>query len=73
VIRRVGSSDYTVGIGIAIALLLIGNVVAICLGVESLYSLAERVRAVFYINLVPLYIGIRTLFFTNIVFGLTLR
>jgi hypothetical protein len=52
VTRRAGSSDYTVGVGVAIALLLVGNIVAVCLGVESLHGLAERVRAVFHVNLV---------------------
>jgi hypothetical protein len=73
VTRRIGSSDYTVGVGVAIALLLVGNIVAVCLGVESLHGLAERVQAVFYVNLVPLYMGTRALFFANMIFGLTLR
>ena len=71
--RRAGSSDYTVGVGVAIALLLVGNIVAVCLGVESLQDLTERVRAVFHVNLVPLYMGTRAPFFTNMIFGLTLR
>lgn len=73
VTRRAGSSDYTVGVGVAIALLLVGNIVAVCLGVESLQALTERVRAVFHVNLVPLYMGTRAPFFADMVFGLTLR
>jgi hypothetical protein len=73
VTRRAGSSDYTVGVGVAIVLLLVGNIVAVCLGVESLDGLAERVRAVFHVNLVPLYVGTRAPFFANMIFGLTLR
>jgi hypothetical protein len=73
VTRRAGSSDYTVGVGVAIALLLVGNIVAVCLGVESLQGLTERVRAVFHVNLVPLYMGTRAPFFADMIFGLTLR
>jgi hypothetical protein len=39
VTRKAGSSDYTVGVGLAITLLLIGNIVAICLDVKSLYDM----------------------------------
>jgi len=73
VTRRAGSSDYTVGVGVAIALLLVGNIVAVCFGVESLQGLIERVRAVFHVNLVPLYMGARAPFFADMIFGLTLR
>jgi hypothetical protein len=73
VTRRAGSSNYTVGVGVAIALLLVGNIVAVCLGVESLHGLAERVRAVFHVNLVPLYVGTRAPFFANMILGLNLR
>ena len=71
--RRAGSSDYTVGVGVAIALLLVGNIVAVCLSVESLHGLAKRVRAIFYMNLVPMYMGTRAPFFANMIFGLNLR
>jgi hypothetical protein len=73
VTRRAGSSDYTVGIGVAIVLLLVGNIVALCLGVEGIHGLRERLRAVFHVNLVPLYAGTRTPFFANMIFGLNLR
>lgn len=71
--RRAGSSDYTVGIRVAIVLLLVGNIVALCLGVEGLYGLRERLQAIFHVNLVPLYMGIRALFFANMIFSLNLR
>lgn len=73
VTRRAGSTDYTVGVGVAIALLFVGNIVAVCLSVESLQGLTERVRAVFHVNLVPLYMGTRAPFFADMIFGLTLR
>ena len=73
VTRRVGSSNYIVGIGVAIVLLLVGNIVALCLSVKGLHSLRERLRAIFHVNLVPLYIGTRAPFFANIIFGLDLR
>lgn len=73
VTRRAGSSDYTIGVGVAIALLLVSNIAVVCLGVESLHGLTERVRAVFHVNLVPLYMGTRAPFFADMIFGLTLR
>lgn len=67
VTRRAGSSDYTVGVGVAIALLLVGNIVAVCLGFESLHGLSARLRAVFHVNLVPLYMGTRAPFFADMI------
>ena len=73
VTRRAGSSDYTVDVGVAIVLLLVGNIVALRLGVEGMHGLRERLRAIFHVNLVPLYVGTRAPFFANMIFGLNLR
>lgn len=73
VTRRRGSSDYTVGIGVTIMLLFVGNIVAVCLGVKSLHDMTERVRAIFHVNLIALYIGTRTPILAETALGLTLR
>jgi hypothetical protein len=73
VTRKAGSSDYTVGVGVVIALLLSGNIVAVCLDVKSLHNLTERVGAVFHVNLIPLYMGTRSPVLAEKIFGLTSR
>jgi hypothetical protein len=73
VTRKAGSSDYAVGVGVAIALLLVGNVVAVCLDVKSLNDLTERVGAIFHVNLIPLYMGTRSPIIAETIFGLASR
>lgn len=71
--RKTGSSDYTVGVGVAIALLLVGNIVAVCFDLKCLHDLTERVGAVFHVNLIPLYMGTRSPVLAETIFGLTSR
>lgn len=73
VTRRKGSSDYTVGSGLAIVLLLVGNIVAVCLDVRGLNDMTTRLKSVFHVNLIPLFIGARTPVVSNTVFGFTLK
>lgn len=69
--RKNGSLDYTVASIVGITLLLVGNVIAVCLHVKSLQDVTERLRAMFHVNLIPLYIGARTPVFSETIFGLT--
>lgn len=71
VTRQKGSSDYTVGSGVGITLLLVANVVATCLHVGNLRDLIARLKAMFHVNLIPLYIGARTPILAETIFGLT--
>lgn len=71
VTRKRGSSNYTLDAGVAILLLLVGNIIAICLHVRSLHDVTERLRAIFYVNLIPLYMDARTPILAEKAFGLT--
>lgn len=73
VTRRAGSSDYTVGVGLAVTLLLAGNVTAVCLQARDLRDVTERVRDLFHVNLIPLYMGARSPVLAEMAFGLTLE
>lgn len=73
VTRRKGSSDYTVGSGVAIVLLFVGNIVAVCLNVRSLHDMTKRLKAMFHANLIPLCISARSPVLANAIFGFTLK
>jgi hypothetical protein len=60
VTRRKGASDYTVASVLSILLLIAGNMAVLFVGVAGLDELSERLRAVFHINLIPLYLSART-------------
>lgn len=71
VTRRKGSSDYTVGSGVAVIVLVVGNLVAVCLNVRNLHGVSERLKAMFHVNLIPLCVGVRTPVLSSTIFGFT--
>jgi hypothetical protein len=71
--RRKGTSDYTVASALAILLLIVGNMAVLFIGVTTLDQVSERLRAVFHINLIPLYLSARTPVLSELMFGLTYK
>jgi len=73
VTRRNGTSDYTVASTLAIVLLITGNLAVLFVEVADWNDMRERLRSVFHVNLIPLYVSARTPILSEFMFGLTYK
>lgn len=71
--RRKGSSNYTVGTGFIIASLCTGNIIALCVRVKNVSDIADRLRGLLHVNLIPLFLSVRTPLLSELFFGLTFQ
>ena len=71
--RQNGSSNVTVISAICMLVFVVGNAIASFVGIQTRIQLAERLAALFSINLVPLYLGGRSNFLVDRILGLPLH
>lgn len=71
--RRKGSSNYTIGTGFIIASLCTGNIIALCVRVKDVSDVADRLRGLLHVNLIPLFLSVRTPLLSELFFGLTFQ
>lgn len=71
--RRRGSSNYSIGAGFILASLCAGNIVALCVQVDSAGDIANRLRGLLHVNLIPLFLSVRTPLLSELFLGLTFQ